>query len=316
MVELTSSVESHWHDALEWVLEEGEKVSPRGKPIRELLNFSFEVDSKLPLITNGVRKVNYRFAVAELTWYLLGRGDVESIARYNKNLAQFSADGATFVGAYGPAIAAQLPVVISQLREDADTRQAVLGIWRPGLPKTKDVPCTLTLQFLLRKEELHLIVNMRSNDLWLGFPYDVFSFTALQRAVAYALGVEPGSYHHNVGSLHVYESDLEKIERALNAYYTTKTNNSIKLPGFSIDSAQQDDTRVVFEEALSIAGAAKLAKLLENYDDVFVQQYLAILVKPRVTLEHGSGQPLPLWYAEQRAAMERHAQVEHADSDL
>ena len=55
---------------------------------------------------------------------------------------------------------------------------------------------------------------MRSNDLWLGFPYDVFQFTCMQVLMSMELGIELGSYTHIAGSLHMYKRDFDKaIER-------------------------------------------------------------------------------------------------------
>ena len=51
---------------------------------------------------------------------------------------------------------------------------------------------------------------MRSNDLWMGFPYDVFQFTCLQTLLAMELDVELGTYTHVAGSLHLYERDYAK----------------------------------------------------------------------------------------------------------
>lgn len=51
---------------------------------------------------------------------------------------------------------------------------------------------------------------MRSNDLWMGFPNDVFQFTAIQVYLAMRLGYQLGSYTHIAGSLHLYERDAKK----------------------------------------------------------------------------------------------------------
>ena len=77
---------------------------------------------------------------------------------------------------------------------------------------TKDLPCTISLQYLIREGALHCIVYMRSNDLWLGFPYDVFCFTAFQTKLAMELGVKLGTYTHIAGSLHLYERNLVQDE--------------------------------------------------------------------------------------------------------
>ena len=53
---------------------------------------------------------------------------------------------------------------------------------------------------------------MRSNDVFRGLPHDLFCFTMLQELIARSVGVELGSYHHMVGSSHMYEEDAKQLE--------------------------------------------------------------------------------------------------------
>jgi hypothetical protein len=105
----------------------------------------------------------------------------------------------------------QLFSVIETLQTSPETRQAVLSIWHPmdayevAKARRKDIPCTLSLQFLVREGRLNLIVTMRSNDIWLGLPYDIFCWTTLQAFIAEELGLGMGWYQHQAGSLHLYE---------------------------------------------------------------------------------------------------------------
>jgi thymidylate synthase len=73
-----------------------------------------------------------------------------------------------------------------------------------------DVPCTCTLQFLLRSDRLHMLTYMRSNDAFWGLPHDVFCFTMIQEILARELAVELGTYKHMVGSLHLYNSHADE----------------------------------------------------------------------------------------------------------
>jgi thymidylate synthase len=98
----------------------------------------------------------------------------------------------------------------------------------------KDIPCTLSVQFVLRQERLYAITTMRSNDLWLGFPYDVFCFSTLQRLFAYTLGVDVADYVHNVGSMHLYTRDERKPGPAAGDDMTPhgcREYTTYKLPG-------------------------------------------------------------------------------------
>ena len=45
------------------------------------------------------------------------------------------------------------------------------------------------MQFFVRSGALHAITHMRSNDIILGSPYDIFFFTMLQEMMAVALEV-------------------------------------------------------------------------------------------------------------------------------
>lgn len=85
------------------------------------------------------------------------------------------------------------------------------------------MPCTCTLQFLNRQDGLDLVVYMRSNDVFIGLPHDVFCFTMLQELVATSVGVDVGQYIHVVGSLHLYDNDAEDARRFLDeGYFGTK----------------------------------------------------------------------------------------------
>lgn len=210
--------------------------APRGKPIKELVAASFTLmNPRDRLIVSPAREVNYGFAVGELCWYLRGDTDLATMAYYNRRMSQFSDDGKTINSAYGHRMfkqrwngESQLTNVLNELRHDPDSRRAVMHINEPwdlrkaqlydGPPPdgkrrgSKDVPCTMSLQLLIRDRKLHMHVLMRSNDVVWGLPYDVFSFTCLMESFLYVLqegGVpvdDLGCYHHTAGSLHLYET--------------------------------------------------------------------------------------------------------------
>jgi thymidylate synthase len=161
-----------------------------------------------------VRVLNPAFAVAETLWILSGSDD-PWIFEFNGRLARYADDG-LLRGAYGPRMRAwrgevdQLDRVRTLLSRDPDSRQAVIQLFDPGRDWNgyRDVPCTLGYRFFIRDRRLHMHTTMRSQDLWLGFPYDVFAATLLQELLAGWLGVDLGAYHHHVDSLHLYEKDV------------------------------------------------------------------------------------------------------------
>lgn len=172
-----------WMGTLEDLFLDGVPTQPRGQPTIELLQHTVVVDLLHPVISAPSRKLSEKFLGGEAHWILSGDNRVETIAPYNRNIAQFSDDGVEFFGAYGPRIVDQLDYVVEKLLEDEDSRQAGLTTWRQNPPSTKDVPCTISMFFNLRKSKLNCHVYMRSNDVWLGFPYDVFNFSMVAMLV-------------------------------------------------------------------------------------------------------------------------------------
>jgi len=200
-----------YRKALDYVLAFGETVEPRQQTTRETRSASLVLHQpERNIITIPGRKLNYHYMVAEFLAILTGQNEVAMFAPYNENVYQFSDDGIYFYGAYGPKFVEQLQYVLAVLSNDYASRQAVINIWRERPGPSRDVPCTLSLQYMVRNGCLEAFTTMRSNDLWWGFPYDLYVFTQLQNYIASMLGLKAGRYHHNVNSLHIYQRHWHK----------------------------------------------------------------------------------------------------------
>jgi thymidylate synthase len=202
--------------------------SPRGFPSRERIGVQYTVldpRQRVPFVP--ARRLNIVFNFAEALWYLSGRDDLDFIAYYAPSMLNYSMDGRTLTGtAYGRKLfgaddgKSQWESIVSQIRDDPDTKRAVMQIFDGAELRVKDnidVSCTLGLQFLLRESALHAVSYMRANDAYRGMVSDVFSFTFLQEFLAAELGLGLGSYVHTVGSLHIYLHDDPRIQEVLSS---------------------------------------------------------------------------------------------------
>jgi thymidylate synthase len=201
------------------------EAAPRGMKIKEKLGVQFRIRdprNRLPYVP--ARNFSVSYFVAEALWYMSGSNSTEWIARYAPFWKDISDDGETANSAYGarifkphPRIAdgavVQWDYVKSELQRDPDSRRAVIHIRTPddSIYATKDVPCTLALQFFIRNDALHLHVSMRSSDIILGIAYDVPAFTLMQEVLANELGIGLGEYVHTSNSLHCYERDFDVL---------------------------------------------------------------------------------------------------------
>jgi thymidylate synthase len=84
----------------------------------------------------------------------------------------------------------QLAGAIALLKERPTTRRCVISLWRSSdlahaiIGDKANLPCYVSLQYTLRQGRLDALTHMRSNDAWLGSPYDVFAFCCLQQLIA------------------------------------------------------------------------------------------------------------------------------------
>lgn len=196
------------------VLEDGRDVAPRGLRTREVLDAVIILEDPTDALPIGVgRKLNVAIAVAEALQLVGGVSYPNMMRKIARSFGDFT-DGEVFHGAYGPRLRPQLGRIVDILKDDPDSRQAVVTIWDPLHDQqggVRDTPCTVMLQFLIRDNRLILHTTMRSNDVWWGLAYDAFQFTTLQLAMADVLQLEPGPYHHHAVSLHAYERDWDSI---------------------------------------------------------------------------------------------------------
>jgi thymidylate synthase len=198
------------------LLEKGETIAPRGFKTKEVTGIAFVLTNpRNRLGYHKIRRFSLPFAIGETIMLFADTNEIAPLARINKRMHQFSDDGKTTHGNYGYRIAKYIERIVEKLQHDPTTRQAILPIYceKDMFIVSKDIPCTLALHFLVRNNKLDLIVTMRSNDFFWGFPYDLFMFTSLQEVIANTLQVEVGTYRHQVSSLHVY---TERHENLLN----------------------------------------------------------------------------------------------------
>lgn len=196
------------------------------------------------------RKFPIKNAQAEFLWYMSGDASANAIAKFMPNWSKFADENGNVNSNYGVYWRKYIPGIIDELKRDKMSRRAVLNIFHAGnAPFGKDTPCTMTLQFLIRKNasgrhQLNLICNMRSNDIWYGLSIDQFCNSLLHQLVHHSLlatypDLELGWYSHHAGSMHVYTSSSKGNATIDTALLVNMHNNHMNAqnPGerFEID---------------------------------------------------------------------------------
>jgi len=257
---VANSINRSFRNSLNDVSRSGINYLIRGTNRKELNNYSFTVTKpRRSVLTCPFRYANVFATVAEILWVFSGRNDLMWLGSFLPSAYNYSDDGRSWAAGYGPrlrqfeghrrpfvgaafaglgphVVIDQIQNVVNILLDDPYSTQAVISIYSPDrdqylMPKTKDTPCTMYLQFLIRDNKLDCICNMRSNDVVYGaYNINVVEWMFLQEVIVCILSndkyeatdfdfenIKIGDYKHNAGSFHYYEHMFKRIDNILQA---------------------------------------------------------------------------------------------------
>lgn len=201
------------------LLKSRKRITPSKGCAREKIGVLLELSNPRARLCRTESRGKVISPLGELLWYLAGSDNLDFIQYYIPYYKELYKKNESVYGAYGPRLFCmrgqnQIENVI-EIIEKPDSRRAVIQLFNAeDIEKYHtDTPCTCTLQFMNRKGKLHMVTNMRSNDAFLGLPHDFFSFTMIQEVLARTVNLEIGVYKHVVGSLHLYEENIEQAKQ-------------------------------------------------------------------------------------------------------
>lgn len=239
----------------------------------DLGHVSVELDQGERLCLLEGRGFNPVFALVETAWLVAGRDDLAPLRTILANYGQYSDDGQTLNGAYGYRLRSyfgvdQINKAVQQLREFPSSRRVALSLYSVNDlgNQSNDIPCNTQVILRIEDERLAMTVINRSNDLWLGVPYNWFAFRGLQQLIASELKVPLGLQRHISTCMHLYERDIEKARHVV----TKNSLSSIRIIDENIEPI--DMTEFLSEvPALSVAnfGLVQSPELV-----AFFQRYL------------------------------------------
>lgn len=114
----------------------------------------------------------------------------------------------------------QLATIIDQLRpenEPEKNRRIILNMW--NVPYLKDMalpPCHCLYIFDVDpRGGLSCNLTIRSNDMFLGNPFNIASAAALVYILANISGLEPTNLKINIANAHIYQNHFEQVKRQI-----------------------------------------------------------------------------------------------------
>lgn len=250
------------------LLDIDQSIKPSRGAAKERTGVLLQLTNPLARLSRTEIKGQLFSALGELLWYLAKGNSLAFIEYYVKKYAAETEDGETIYGAYGPRLfkkngVDQVQNVIELLRKNSHSRRAVIQLFDAEdiSRDRKEVPCTCTLQFMIRgKNKLDMLVSMRSNDAYYGLPHDVFAFTMIQELIARSLGVGIGTYKHFAASLHIYEKHFAYARSYLKEGWQEKVSMPPMPPG---DQWEYVADLLVSESEIRLNGERRSKRLVD-----------------------------------------------------
>ena len=185
----------------------------------------FDLQEGFPLVTS--KKVYFKGLAVEMLWFLKGGTNTKYLLDNNVHIWDAWADeegnlgpiyGKQWVrwaGKNGEEIN-QIQRVIDSIKKNPDSRRHIVNAWNVSdLDDMALPPCHMFYQFWVGNGRLSCNLYVRSNDLFLGAPFNIAEYALLTHMVAQQCDLEVGELVYTIGDAHVYLNHLDQIDEQL-----------------------------------------------------------------------------------------------------
>lgn len=120
----------------------------------------------------------------------------------------------------------QLGIVVEEIKDNPTSTRLLVDSWtvpdiyvnKNGANASKALalpPCHTMYQFYVEDNKLSCHVILRSNDLPVGFVFNVSSYALMTMVIAEYVGLEPGELVYTISDAHIYANQIEEVKLAL-----------------------------------------------------------------------------------------------------
>jgi thymidylate synthase len=247
-------------DLLKKILDEGvDRPDRTGVGTRGIFGnmMRFDLSEGFPLVTT--KKTHMKSIIYELLWMLRGDTNIKYLSDHGVTIWDEWADEK---GELGPVYGKQwirweapdgskinqIKQVQDLLRNKPESHRIVVSAWNVSdiqdlIKGKKSAPpaCHTLFQFFVADGKLSCQLFMRSNDAFLGAPFNIAQYALLTMMLAQTTGLELGDYIHTNGDVHLYLNHLEQAKLQL-------TREPRKLPKIKINPKVKDIFDFKFED--------------------------------------------------------------------
>ena len=186
------------------------------------------------------KKIDWRVAIEELLWFIRGGRNSNDL---NSSIWDPWADSDGDLGpiygvqwrGLGACTRDQLSQVVEGLKKDPHSRRHVVSAWIPDdIDRMALPPCHTLFQFNTDSQRrLHTSLYMRSGDMFLGVPFNIFEYAVLTHMVAKLIGSEARQLNVYIANAHIYHNHMDQVKEQLGR------DSRVQFPKLTISGNQQ-----------------------------------------------------------------------------
>lgn len=246
--------ETQYLNLLKNILEDGyEKLDRTGTGTLSIFGaqLRFNLEEGFPVVTT--KKLAWNAVVSELLWFIEGSNDERRLAEIlhgtkdpnkqtiwsanasaeywtKKRLQRHPADLGRIYGVQWrrwrkPLIRInkvvlqnydQLLELINGIKTDPNSRRHIITAWNPGeLELMALPPCHMMSQFYVADGKLSCHMYQRSQDAFIGGPFNIASYALFTHMIAQVCDLQVGELIISLGDAHIYSNHLDQVKEQL-----------------------------------------------------------------------------------------------------
>ncbi len=217
-----------YHQLLKHILDHGVQKDDRtGTGTISVFGYQmrFDLQEGFPLITT--KKLHLKSIIYELLWFLAGDTNVKYLQENGVRIWNEWADEHGDLGpVYGKQwrswtgpdgqVIDQIERAVSLIKEQPHSRRIIVNAWNVGeLDQMALTPCHALFQFNVANGKLDCQLYQRSADVFLGVPFNIASYALLTMMMAQVCNLQPGTFVHTFGDVHLYSNHIEQARLQL-----------------------------------------------------------------------------------------------------
>jgi thymidylate synthase len=203
-----------WKEALNLVLMEGKEFRDENSRIcREVFNLIIRVERPDLNIDQPIRTLN-RFR----EWTYPSLEEIASVMLSTKLALDYSYSYGPRMFNFQSKINQINDFIIPLLKQNPTSRRAIITLFDPVEDSNimkRDIPSLISIDFKLRDNKLNMTSVIRSNDMFFGWPANVYQMYVLQDYVRKKLGCNVGFIDTFSTSAHIFRDQFEYIKQIL-----------------------------------------------------------------------------------------------------